>query len=259
MTISENLLSSTYGSGCYRRRVILIADKHVVTAALEDDYHHFVLQLHHDGSHVTGITSDAKRFPWSTCPSASPKLQQLIGAPLSYEVLLTQAGLDAHTQCTHQLDLAVAAIMQAVRGGHRQYDAVVSDAQGDRCTAALSVDGQQIIEWTLDGSTIVAPAAQAGLNLRKINMAAMTLQDIDEIQAFGLLRRAVMIAGGRRFDFDRLVDMSIFAERMTGACFAFQPERIPLAKRAKGSIRDFTIRPEFLLQEFSSHPNKLSS
>lgn len=249
MTSPENFLSSTFGSGCYRRRIILTTEKQMVNAALEDDYHHFSLQLQHDGNHVTAFSSDAIRFPWSTCPSTSDQLQQLIGAPISSAVLTTHAGLDSHAQCTHQLDLALAAIVQAVRGGRRQYDAVVNDAPEECYTASLSVDGQIALEWSLEGSTIVAPDAYAGLNLRKLDKSAIAMRDIDTIQAIGLLRRAVMIAGGRRFDFDRLEDMRLFAGRMAGACYAFQPERIPLARRAKGSARDFTDHPEFLLQQ----------
>jgi hypothetical protein len=35
---------------------------------------------------------------------------------------------------------------------------------------------------------------------------------------------------------------------MSGACFTFQPQRAPVARRMKGTIRDFTESPDALLQ-----------
>lgn len=244
--------ATSSGKGCYRRRIILTAAAGSVLAAIEDDYHHFLLKLDHDGTRVTGISADAKRFPWLTCPSASQNLERLIGTALSNDVLATNACLDAHHQCTHQFDLALAAILQAVRGGTRQYDAMVTDPVDGVSVAVLTLDGITQLTWELQGSAIIGPQEYAGINLRKIDIRTLARQEPEQALAISLLRRAVMVAGGRGVDFDQFEDMSAFAERMAGACHAFQPERIPFGKRSKGSMRDFSNSADRLLHDFRS-------
>ncbi|RJF91709.1 hypothetical protein [Noviherbaspirillum saxi] len=236
--------------GAYRRRIAFILSEGCVCAALEDDYHHFTLELRHGNGLVTGIDAQAMRTPWSTCPSASTQLTGLIGAPVSCNILADNGGLDASTQCTHQFDLALLAIAHAARGAGGRYDAMVTDPHGGTVSASLHVDGRMLLDWVLQGSTVVSPGDYHNVNLRTINMRELAARDTAAAEAVLLLRRAVMVAGGRAFDFDQYDDLTPFATRMKGACYAFQPEQIPLSKRRKGSVRDFTTAPQLLLKDF---------
>lgn len=237
-------------TGALRRRIVISAGAWHVMAAVEDDYHHFVIALDHDGRRVTGIASEDLRTPWTTCVSAGGQLRRLVGMPLSTGILAAVAQIDAHAQCTHQFDLALMAIAQAVRGGRRQYDIEVTDAVDGARHARVIRDGQPCLDWLLQGTTITAPAALAGTNLRAIDMRALASSDPENAEAIGALRRGVMIAGGRGIDFSQIEDLRPFAGRMSGACYTFQPERIALGKRNKDSVRDFSRHPELLLKDF---------
>ncbi|HEX5616010.1 MAG TPA: DUF2889 domain-containing protein, partial [Acidimicrobiia bacterium] len=95
----------------YRRRirVTTIAPGRVV-AALEDDFHHFVVTLDHDERVVTACRASAHRWPWSTCPDAAAVLAELTGMTLSERFTAVAAVTDPRHHCTHQLDAATHAI-----------------------------------------------------------------------------------------------------------------------------------------------------
>ncbi|MES3021829.1 MAG: hypothetical protein V4857_09635 [Pseudomonadota bacterium] len=225
-------------SGAFMRRVLLEAHEGHVDASLEDDFHHFTLQLAHDGKAATGVRSEAVRHPWTTCPQAGARLQELVGCALAARPQQGTAAIDAHQQCTHQYDLALMALAQGARGGRRAYLARVDDELDGRRLATLVRDGALCLRWTLEGSTIVAGGELQGANLRKLDLGA--IGDADLAEAVMLLRRSVMVAGGRGIDFDVYPSLEVFAGRMTGACFAFQPQRLAEGKRHKGSVRDFS-------------------
>ena len=94
-------------SGAYRRRVRLVTlDPSTVWGGLEDDFHHFEVTLHHDGTHVTALEMQAVRWPWATCPDAGQGLQALVGMELSDRSTAVAAVTDPRMNCTHQFDLA---------------------------------------------------------------------------------------------------------------------------------------------------------
>lgn len=235
-------------SGAMHRRVLLEADGMRVNAALEDDFHHFALWLDHDGRRVTKIEGRALRNPWTSCPSAAGQLEQLVGCPLSARPLDGAGHIDAKQQCTHQYDLALMALAQAARGGRREYLATVTDPVDGRSSAVLARDGQPCLHWTMDGSVIVEGSHLLGENLRKLDMVALGAGDPDLAEAVMLLRRTVMVGGGRAIDFDQFASLEVFGH-MTGACYAFQPERLAEGKRKVGSVRDFTGRTAQLLRQ----------
>lgn len=234
-------------SGALHRRVLLEAHAGHVTAALEDDFHHFAVRLEHDGQRVTSVEGQALRSPWASCPGAGAQLAALAGCELSVRPAVVAGHIDSYQQCTHQYDLALMALAQAVRGGRRDYLAVVADPVAGRRTALLECDGRIVLEWMLEGAMVVAGTALAGANLRKLDMAVLGAGDPDLAQAVSLLRRTVMVAGGRGVDFDGVATLEVF-EHMTGACYAFQPARQAEGKRNTGTIRDFTGRRHELLR-----------
>ncbi|MDO9598992.1 MAG: DUF2889 domain-containing protein [Azoarcus sp.] len=243
-------LLSNAGKGALRRRVILAATDHRVVAGVEDDFHHFVVTVEHDGSHVTDVTADSKRTPWVTCPQSSVLLKQLIGVPILVQGHADTRHIDPYSQCTHQYDLALMALSQAVRGGRRQYDISVTDPVDDTRHVRLTRDGQALIDWEIKGAIILSPPEMAGTNVRKMNMKELASIDSEMAEAVAVVRRALMLSDGRGIDYDRIPDPSIFAGRMSGACYSFQPERIPLATRNKGTVRDFTDHPDLPLKGF---------
>ena len=225
-------------SGAFMRRVLLDACGGHVSASLEDDFHHFKVALTHEAGVLTGLQAEAVRHPWTTCPQASAQLQQLIACSVAERPQPGTANIDVHQQCTHQYDLTLMALAQAARGGQREYLARVDDPRDGRRRASLIRNGALFLTWTLEGTAIASGSFLQGADLRKLDLRA--IGDPDLAEAVMLLRRSVMVAGGRGIDFDSYPDLEVFAGRMTGACYAFQPQRLAEGKRCKGSVRDFS-------------------
>lgn len=72
-----------YGSGVFRRRILLRSAGQRVIAELEDDNHAFRISMGHDGRVITEIESEFLRVPKSTCDGARDPLMVLVGSPLS--------------------------------------------------------------------------------------------------------------------------------------------------------------------------------
>src|SRR5206468_2244694 len=95
-----------------------------VTAEVEDDYHRFFVELRHDGERITGVSTDAKRFPWTTCPAAGEHLAQRITGVALRDVEGREAPL---SHCTHMLDLAIMAAAHAHATQPTLYEMLVDD------------------------------------------------------------------------------------------------------------------------------------
>ncbi len=135
----------------YRRRIRLVdTEPGVVWGGLEDDFHHFQVTLRHDGSHVTGISMHAERWPWATCPDAGRNLDALVGMELSDRCTAVAAVTDPKWNCTHQFDLAGLCVTHAVRDAEvRQYDVEVPPAADDEVRPRLWIDGEPALEFHL--------------------------------------------------------------------------------------------------------------
>src|SRR4051812_35855186 len=131
--------------GCRRLQLIDPQPGHV-TAEVEDDYHRFFVELSHDGERITGVATNAKRFPWTTCPSAGAHLaERLTGAPLS-EVASRENPL---THCTHMLDLAILAAAHAQDGAPTLYEMLVDDPHEGPREAILRSNGAETLRWLI--------------------------------------------------------------------------------------------------------------
>jgi hypothetical protein len=127
----------------YRRRITVstVAPGRVVSD-LEDDFHHFVVTLHHGAGAVTAVECESLRWPWSTCPGAAHQLRSLARMPLAHRFTAAAQWTDPKQNCTHQFDAACHAITHAARGrATRRYDAEVPmrDREG-RTRVRLWVD-----------------------------------------------------------------------------------------------------------------------
>jgi hypothetical protein len=216
------------------RRVQMIAPQPgCVTAEVEDDYHRFFVELSHDGARITGVATNAKRFPWTTCPSAGDHLaERLTGVTLS-EVAGHENPL---THCTHMLDLAILAAAHAQDSGPTVYEMMVDDPHAGPRAAILRRNGIETLRWLIDGTLLVAPGMMAGRDMRQLK------HWIDEIdpelrEPARVLRRGAYIARGRGFDFSQLTTAS--AVNAAVACYTFSREHGDDAWHIDESMHDF--------------------
>jgi hypothetical protein len=235
--------------GTYRRAITVEAiDATSATGALEDDFHHFVVRLRHDGAVVTALGSEAVRHPWTTCPGADARLGHLVGMPLDARSTTVADHDDPHAHCTHVFDLVglvVAHAWRHARGGaaRRRYDVVVPDRDADdRTTMQLHRDGEPLLRWDVDRDRILGPDPWTGVPLRGgfLRWAESTL-DTELAEAVIVARRATFISQGREHPYETGVVASEAGQR-PGVCHSFQPAQITIA-RWTGRQRDFSTGP----------------
>lgn len=226
--------------GFLRRRIRVATREGLARGVVEDDFHHFRVSVHATNAHVTSVTADAIRRPWTMCSQAADGLSDLVGMPLSTRPTAVLDQTDRFEQCTHMLDLAGLGVAALARGvATLQYDIAVSDRVDGRTKATLRRDGQDLLTWLLDGALIEAGEPGAGVNLRiGFREWVQTLPD-DLAEAVLVLRRGVFISGGRGKDLD-----AVSHSAGGGGCFVQQPRRAPNALRMVGSTLDFSNRPD---------------
>ncbi|MEH6792116.1 hypothetical protein [Parasphingorhabdus sp.] len=228
-------------------RVIRIATRTgLARASLEDDFHHFRIEVVHDGSRVTAVNSQSLRNPFTLCPAAGARLTELIGQSLTVRIRDIFAATDARQQCTHQLDLAAFAIAAAARGtGIRRYDARVADDDSQPCRlATVSRGGVEVLAWNFADGKIIAPEPFTGVSLgRGFSSWVSGNLDDETTEAALVLRRSIFISSGRGKI--ALLDAMEHAAPH-GGCWVGQPERAAQALRERGSTSDFTGRAQLL-------------
>jgi len=208
-------------------------------ALVQDDFHHFRLAIHHDGTHITGVSGEAVRFPYSLCPQSRSALDDLIGLPLTSRIFDISATINARHQCTHQFDLAALTVAAAARGKDRRYTMFVTDpTEDDHCEAHLTRDDGFSLHWSITGRIITAPPVFAGITVdHGFTAWAADLTDEDLAEAALVLRRAHFVLGGRAILND-LNERHLAPSR--GSCYVMQPERSDDAERIPTPHRDGT-------------------
>lgn len=233
-------------NGVFRRRVVAEAVPGRVWAAVEDDLHHFQIELEHDGRTVTAVHGNPVRVPWTTCPGAVEKLRDLVGLPLDGKV----PG-DPRQACTHLVDLAKVAMAQALRGGNRVYDIAIPDRVEGRYTAELRRDGRLLFTWSLHNSIVTAPADLAGADFNKaVRWPPEILGDPDLLEAALVLRRGIFVSyvrtpGRTGFRNGTLAETAGDQTEMEGVCWSYQAVRGQEGRNAAQWI-DYTDRPDDL-------------
>ena len=243
----------------YRRRILVRATAPgEIVSELEDDFHHFVVTLRHDGHVVVAVEAESIRWPWSTCPGAAVPLRALAGAPLTTRWTHAARWTSPALNCTHQFDAAAHAITHAARLGQghganvRQYDVEVAAvlARGEELAVnRLWVDGRLALQWRMRPAhePVDLPAALAGAPWRGgfLRWADEHLEP-DFAEQACVLRRASDIGMGRGMPLDDIPVASQLPGSMRGVCHSLQPDVAPVAFRNVGSIRDFAAAPERL-------------
>jgi hypothetical protein len=243
-----------YGEGTYRRRIRLVnlGSSHAA-GELEDDFHHFRVDLHHDGSVIQRADGMFLRGPWTSCALAVDPLRAIERQPLTRKSTGIGAYTPARENCTHLFDLAGLVVAHATRSDEaRQYDIELTDPGGERRAQRATIwrDGALVHEWQLENGEIVGPAPWPDAPLRRgfIGWAEATLDDADAEAAIAL-RRIIDIAIGRGRNLDIIARAADLAGVMTGKCQAFLPEKVELGRRNVGSARDFRDFPEMLVSD----------
>lgn len=235
-----------------------------MVAWLEDDFHHIGLTLEHDGQNITAIRVASERLPFTTCPAAAANLQKLVGQHLSPRCTDIGAMVNMREQCTHMYDLAGLAMAQAAAGrDHRQYEAIIGDREiiaweaGKRRLlgpgeAYLLRDNKEVLRWQIDKRAIAGPAEWAGQSLTKGFRPRTENMPIEQAESATVLRRAIMVAGGRSFDPDTVVTA---AERwQTGACYTFLEENRESGLRNFGNARNYEDSGDAMLAKRHESP-----
>lgn len=218
----------------YRRRIVIEPSPGSVTAELEDDYHRMIVTLRHDGETITGVESEMKRGPWTTCEGARAALvDTFAGKRLDDPSFKRTKSLN----CTHLYDLATFCAAHAGGSERITYEIFTTDPVDGLVVTRLRRNGDMLLEWTLVEGKFVTPEAVAGKGLTGINDWLATLDPQTE-EAARVLRWASMVAGGRAISMPAgMVGSDI---GMIGSCHTFQPGRADEARRKPGADVDFS-------------------
>jgi hypothetical protein len=229
-----------------------------VTTWLEDDFHHFGVTVFHDGGCVTDVDVVTPRHPYTTCASAGQSLRALVGAPLVERASDVGRWLNMREQCTHVFDLAGLAMAHAAAGRkHRRYQTTIDDRavvavhmSGQRTLgsgrAALLQDGVEVMIWDLDRYEITSPGTWAGQSLKQGFRAKTETLALDSAEHAMILRRSIMVAGGRSADRDTVL---LPRENTKPAvCHTYQPTQRPQAEFITDSVRDWSNSQDELLK-----------
>ncbi len=218
----------------YRRRILIEPASGSTTSELEDDYHRMVVTLRHDGQgFITGVESQMKRSPWTTCPGAMRQLEQtFLGKPLSYAA----AREEKVQNCTHLFDLATFAAGHAGGSAPVAYEVEVSDPVEGQTFARLWRDGVLLYDLAHKDEAFTAPPAMAGLPMKEVGRW-IAGEPAERQEAAKILRWAMMVSMGRRIAMPAGMSATKF---MSGACFTFQPDVAVIGTRRPGADVDFT-------------------
>ena len=207
-----------------------------IGGALEDDMHRFHLRFDHDGTRITRAYAEALRYPWSACPGAAPHIAgELTGA------LLTDVALrDPALHCTHLYDLAVVLAAHANDTASSQFDMWVADREGERTTATMQENGEEVLRWQLEGTAIVGDGDHAGRDLRKLSSWKQDLSQ-REAERATMLRRAVFVSGGRQFTVPPGNTAADQGSLRMGVCFNYQLPQAAASTRTPSWLSDFSL------------------
>lgn len=242
--------AADYGQRTAWRRIRLTGRKNEVLVEMEDVAHGMRCVVEHDGAHVTALHSEFRRIPMTTCAGAGEALQSIVGVSVGIDFSTFFAGGRARQNCTHMFDLAWLGAAHAVRGECvRDYLMEMPDDSAEARATTLRRDGEVVLRWRLERSTILDPDPFSGRHLfRGFTSWAVQHFEGDELEALLVLQKGCFVAQSRRYDLPGGFLTETEQQRNAGLCYGFDPKRIAVAVRLDGSRRDFADHPEKLLQ-----------
>lgn len=215
----------------FRRRIRIEPSERSVRAAVEDDFHHMHVTLHHDGATVASVDGVMERAPWTTCPGAPAQLRETFTGVALADV----AGRgQKQANCTHLHDLAVLAAAHAGDAEPMTYDIFVSDPVEGSNASEIRRNGKTVLAFTMEQGVVVEPIEAAGISVLKLRPWIDSLPT-DQCEAARILQWATIIAHGRVIPIEQQSD----ATKIPPNCYTFQPHRAVEAIR-NGKIIDFS-------------------
>lgn len=258
MSFDRYVLNPDYGTGCYRRRILLHAEQGRVDCELEDCNHGFKVSIEHDGNQVTAVNASTLRIPMSTCPGAVEPLRKMVGVPLDSSPMSILKAVNIRSNCTHLYDLSVLGIAQAHRVNtmglprQRQYDIAVHDqpAPDEPAIAEVYRDGELIHCWHVHDSKIRQPEALLGNSVMQgFTFWANRIFSGDDNEAAFALQKGIFVASARVYDMNKVADEPATAHPfMRDVCYSYSSPQWEQAVRLPDSVRDFTDTTDQLLK-----------
>lgn len=205
---------------------------------MEDDFHHFVTAVRHDGRVIQRVEVESVRTPWTTCFMAARTLQSLVGQPLAAGGRLSA---DLQTSgCTHMLDQIALAVAHAARGTPLLEYRMELERGLDRVVhARLFRDGAPLLDWRVENGVIVGGELD-GVSLDGLPRRAADRLAPDVLEAATALRRAVRISGARSLDMDAFPTAGSISDDLPATCYSLLPGIRDQARRNRGTMRDFS-------------------
>ena len=233
---------NSYGKGLCRRRIRLINETDTQTIGeLEDDFHHFRVELTHDSDNVLSLSGIVLRAPWSTCSEADQPLQKIVGKPLSSDSTAIGNYATPTSNCTHLFDLTGLAISHSMQDEvDCQYDLMVTDPLDEKQELRLWKNGELLLDWLIQEGIIISPKDWEGVSLVG-KFIAWAKDNLDPLTAEAAiaLRRMTHISTGHGINLDKLEIGTEHTDGPIGRCYTYSTEVLIRAKRMRGTVRDF--------------------
>lgn len=226
------------GPATYRRRIEVVPGDGVVDAAMEDYIHHFRVHLDHDGTTISRAEATGVRVPWSSCPVGAAGLAALAGTTLADAVLADRWIDDRASQCVHAVDLGALAAAHAHDTRPLAYEIRVDLTSFADRRAVLWRDGEQLLDWPVQGQAVVGDGLYAGMGLDRRSFSAWLDERVapEDHEAVFVLRRACGISMGRLMDLDA-VALASDVRGADGSCHTYRSGIPETAVRCVGTAR----------------------
>jgi hypothetical protein len=208
-----------------------------IEAHMQDHVHHVKVVVTHADGRVISAVPQGVRLPWDTCPFAVAGVTRTAGMTVEQarEGLGWPGGRTAN--CVHMVDLTRVALAHVDDTEDASYEITVTPALATVRDARIERDGELLLEWTLDGQTLVGDEPFNGHTLRAADFVDWRQALAPELrEPATILRRACHIAPSRDIDLDQ---MRVAAESISAdsSCYTLQPDVIDHAHRQRGTFR----------------------
>ena len=243
------------GADAYRRRIrVRTVETGVVVSELEDDFHHFVVELRHDGETVLSCENTSYRWPWTTCPDAATRSGGSQACPS--RAASPRPGSGPTRKPTARTSSTLRATRSRTRRGAAPTASTTSRSRSATPSTGETdvrewVDGELRLAWRINWDGIDGPEPpfdDAPWRGGFMRWADATLPE-DDAECAIVLRRACDIGMGRGMDLDSVPVADQLPNSMSSAVPHDAAEVAHVAFRNVGTIRDFSHDPDRLLKD----------